>query len=189
MTIVRTSRLMAAALISFSSMAALADEPSYAYVEGGFGILDVDVSGVDSETGYFAGFSAPLGESFYAQASYEEYDFRFVDLSLIKVGLGFRTAISDSTDFNVELGYDELDGGFVESDGFRGTIGVRSAASPRFHTRAYAGYTTDSDFDEGDFLIGAEGNIPFNDQLALTIQIESYEFDVNIGRIGLRLMF
>jgi len=189
MTSIRTSRLLAAAFLASSTAAVLADEPSYAYVEGGIGFVDFDVSGASTETGFFAGFSAPVGDAFYVAANYEEYDLGPIDLSLIKASLGFRTAISDRTDFNVELGYDELDAEIADSDGFRGTLGLRSVLNPSFHTRAYAGYTTDSDFDEGDFLIGLEGNIPFNDQLALTLQLETYEFDANFGRVGLRFMF
>jgi len=184
-----SSRLLAAALFASSSTAVLADEPSYGYIEGGVGFLDVDVSGSSTETGFFAGFSAPLGDSFYVTADYEEYDLGPIDLSLFNASLGFRSAINDRTDFNVELGYDDADAEFVSGDGFRGTVGLRSVLSPRFHTRAYAGYSTDSDFDNGDFLLGLEGNIPFNDSLALTLQAETFEFDLNLGRIGLRFMF
>jgi len=184
-----TKPLLAAGLLLSVSMSVQAQQPSYSYIEGGLGFLDVDVSGASTETGFFAGFSAQLGNSFYATANFEEYDLGPIDLSLFKAGLGFRQEISNRTDLNVELGYDNTDAEIIDGDGFRATVGLRSALTSRFHTRAYAGYSTDSDFDSGEFLIGAEGNILVSDRFALTLQIESIEFDANLGRVGLRYMF
>jgi len=166
-----------------------AQEPSYTYLEGGFSLLNVDAAGSSSETGFFAGLSTELGEAFYLTAAYEEYDVGRGDLSFSEVALGFRSELNSSTDFNLELGYDRLDAGSDDLEGFRGTVGLRSAHSQRFQSRAYAGYSTDDDFDDGDFLIGLEGNLLFTDRVAMTFQAESFEFDVNFYRIGFRFMF
>lgn len=189
MTFTLGKKLIAFALLASSSMAIQAQDVSYSYLEGGVGALDFDASGTSTEAGFFAGFSAQASEALYVMGSYEEYDLGRFELSLIKLGLGFRAAINDQSDFNLELAYDEVDARFAGSDGFRATVGLRSAISRWFQSRAYAGYTTDDDFDDGDFVLGLEGNVPFNDRLALTAQAESYEFDVNIFRAGLRFLY
>jgi hypothetical protein len=184
-----TYRLLAATLLASSSMAAQAQEPSYSYLEGGFSLINVDAPGSSTETGFFAGLSTAMGEVLYLTASYEQYDVDRGDLNLFKAGLGFRTAMNSNTDLNFEIGYDRLEAGFDDFDGFRGTVGLRSAHSQRFQSRAYAGYSTDDDFDDGDFLIGLEGNVLFNDRVAMTFQAETFEFDVNFYRLGLRFMY
>ena len=184
LSIVRTAF---AGLLLTGSVAAVAEQPSYSYVEVGGGYVDVDVSGVSGETGFFGGFSAAFGENFYGRASFEEYDFSGFDLQIIKAGLGYRMPLNTRTDVNFELGYNEIDVGVADADGVRGTVGVRSRMSPRFEGGAYAGYVADS--SDGDVIVGLEGNALLTDRFAVTFQFESYDFDVNIGRVGLRLMF
>ena len=189
MTLNFTQRLLAAALLVSASIAAQAQSPSYSYIEGGFSLINVDAAGSSTDTGYFAGLSTAMGDAFYLTASYEEYDVERGDLNLFKAGLGFRTEVNSQTDLNFELGYDRLETGFDDFDGFRGTVGLRSAMSKRFQSRVYAGYSTDDDLGDGDFLLGLEGNLLFNDRVAMTFQAESFEFDVNFYRIGFRFMY
>jgi hypothetical protein len=181
--------LLAVGLLLASSTALQADEPAYSYIEGGFSLLNLDAPGSSTEAGFFGSLSTRLSDAVYVTAAYEEYDLGRGDLGLFKAGLGFRSAINDRTDFNVELGYDHLDAGSDDADGFRGTVGLRSSMSERFQSRAYVGYSTDDDFDNGDFLVGLEGNLLFTDRIAMTLQAESFEFDLNFYRLGLRFMF
>lgn len=180
-------RVAGAALLATSSLAALADEPSYTYAEVGAGWVDLDVSGVSTKSGYFGGFSAEFTDSIYATASFEEYDYDFFDLQIIKAGIGYRLPMNDRTDLNFELAYNELDVEVADTDGVRGTVGVRSRNASNFETRAYAGYVADS--DNGSYVLGVEGSLLFTDNIGLTVQFETYEFDINLGRVGLRFMF
>lgn len=180
-------RVAGAVLLATSSLAVLADEPSYTYAEVGAGWVDLDESGLSTQSGYFGAFSAKFTDDFYATASFEQYDFDFLDLQIIKAGIGYRLPMNDRTDLNFELAYNELDVEVADTDGVRGTVGVRSRASSNFETRAYAGYVSDS--DSGSYVLGVEGNVLFTDNIGLTIQLESYEFDINLGRVGLRFMF
>lgn len=170
-----------------ASGAAVADQSSYRFIEVGYADADFDVPGLSREDGFWLGFSFDLTPRFYASGSYERYSFPFEDLEIFKFMVGHRTALTGMTDLNLELGYNRIEAGSEDVDGLRGTVGFRSRFHRHFELQGYAGYVTD--FSAGDFLLGVQGNIPFNDRLAATVQFETYEFDLNIRRIGLRLMF
>lgn len=175
------------ALMLLSSSVVLASGSSYRFIEGGYAEVDFDVPGLSREGGFWFGFSFDLTPRFYFAGSYEQYSFPVEDLEIFKFMLGHRTALTGITDLNLELGYNRIDAGIADADGLRGTVGIRSRLSRFFELQGYIGYVTD--FSSGDVLLGVQGNIPFNDRAAVTLQFETYEFDLNIGRIGLRLMF
>lgn len=186
-------RGIAAAAIMAGSSLALAETPNYNFIEAGYGIIDLDGWDLSGDSGYWAGFSAQMGEPFYLSGSFQQYDLdRYrssVDLDISELIVGYRAPISDSSDFNLELGYDRLDSGPIDGDGWRASLGVRSMWANATQGRLYAGYTTDSDFNEGDYFVGAEGTYVFAERFGLTLQVESYEFDLNLIRAGFRLMF
>lgn len=176
-----------AVVMLLSSAVAFANNASYRFIEGGYGDANFDLPGLSREDGFWLGFSFDLTPRFYASGSYEQFQFPIEDLEIFKFMLGHRTALTAITDLNIELGYNRIEAGDEDVDGLRSTVGFRSRLSRFFELQGYAGYVTD--FSAGDFLLGVQGNIPFNDRLALTLQFETYEFDLDIRRVGLRLMF
>lgn len=175
------------ALMLIGSSAVLAAGSSYRFVEGGYAEADFDLPGLSREGGFWLGFSFDLTPRFYFAGSYEQYSLPVEDLEIFKFMLGHRTALTGITDLNLELGYNRIEAGSEDVDGLRGTVGIRSRLSRFFELQSYVGYVTD--FSSGDVLLGVQGNIPFNDNVAVTLQFETYEFDLNLGRVGLRLMF
>ena len=181
-----------ACLLLAGSALALAQSPNYSYIEAGYGYLDLDGS-ANSESGYWAGFSAQIAEPFYVTGSAQRYDFDTYygseEFDLLNVNVGFLAPVSDSTDFNVEIGYDDVQFDDVSSDGYRATLGFRARTSRNFQSRLYAGYSADDSFNDGQIVGGFEGTFWFTDRVAASLQFETYEFDFNIARAGLRLTF
>lgn len=190
----KTVQVATAALLLAASGLSLAEQPSYKYMEAGYGHVEIDGSTGSGEGGIWAGFSAQLADPIYISGDFQRYEIDYLrsseDLDILKVNLGYRASITGNTDFNAELGYDDLQFGDSDNSGYRASLGIRNRASSQIQSRAYAGYTIDKDDTaEGDYFIGLEAAIGFNEHFGFTLQFETYEFDVNIARAGLRLTF
>jgi hypothetical protein len=181
-----------ACLLLTGSAAAMAQSPNYNYIEAGYGYLDLD-GFANSDNGYWAGFSAQFAEPFYVTGSFQRFEFDTFrsseDFDLINLNVGFRAALSSSSDFNFEIGYDDADFADASSDGYRATLGFRARTTRDFQSRLYAGYSGDDSFSNGQFIGGAEGTLWLNERIAAVLQFETYEFDFNIARAGFRLTF
>lgn len=186
-------RGVAAAAFISGSMLAVAEQPNYNYLEIGYGVIDIDDFSLSGDDGYWGGFSAQIAEPFYLNGSYQRYSiggyWSSADLDISNLNFGYRTAISNGSDFNFELGYDRIDTGSEDYDGFRASAGIRSMWANSGQSRFYAGYTTDSDGSDGDYFLGLQGTYAFSEHIGFTLQLETYEFDLNIIRGGFRLEF
>jgi hypothetical protein len=87
---------------------AQADDLSYSYAEGGFGIVDVDAFSEDGD-GYFLGGSVGFGKNWLAYAEYSVASFDVsgveADVDEIQLGFGGHFAMNDSVDFVGKLAY------------------------------------------------------------------------------------
>ncbi len=125
---------LAALLAIFLAAPAIADRPSYNFVQAGYHSVNLDLGGgadFDGD-GYSLGGSFEIGENMFGFANYSDTGFDFsVDQKQLFAGLGWRRGLSDNTDFFAFAGYLEIDvnvpglGSFDES-GFGVGIGVRS---------------------------------------------------------------
>ncbi|RFF29382.1 outer membrane beta-barrel protein [Wenzhouxiangella sediminis] len=198
-------------LLLAASALAFAQSPTYSYIEGGAGFHDFESFDNWDREGYWAGFSVQLGDSFYVDGRAQRYsrdlfalvpttpddpDSEFVRrrvnstrLEFVNVNLGYRLPIGRRTDLNIELGVDDRSARFRDEQDYRASVGVRSRLWGRFEGRAMLSYRDKERFRSGDYLLSVEGSYHFSSLFAATLQLETDEFDTNIARAGLRLMF
>ncbi|MFY2763895.1 outer membrane beta-barrel protein [Arenimonas sp. MALMAid1274] len=165
--------LMVLALASLLPVAALAqDGPSYTWIEGDYLSTDGD-GGLDAD-GFGLRGSYEFGQSgFYGFAGYHQTDIdnTSIDAEGHEVGLGYALGVSDRTDFIGELAHQRNDLEVAKIDGFRTSVGLRSAFSERFEGLIKANYYDGSDYS-GDFTgtVGAQWR--FTDTWGITGEAE-----------------
>lgn len=102
-------KLVWAVVASLAGMATVqADDLSYSYAEGGFGIVDVDAFSEDGD-GYFVGGSVGFGTNWlgfaeYGVSSFDEQGAE-ADIDEIQIGFGGHFPMSDGVDFIGKLAY------------------------------------------------------------------------------------
>ncbi len=102
-------KLVWAVAMALAGMAsAQADDLSYSYAEGGFGIVDFDALNEDGD-GYFVGGSLGFGTNWlgFVEYSVAEFDEAGVeaDVDEIQIGFGGHFPMNDSVDFIGKLAY------------------------------------------------------------------------------------
>lgn len=181
--------LIALALVSLLPLAAHAnDELSYTYIEGAYVNIDGD-SGFDSD-GYTARGSLALGSTgLYTFGGYQrtDVDGTSLDGEGHEFGLGYGHGLSDRTDLITEIAHQRTDYDIAKIDGFRTSVGLRSAMGAGFEGLLKANYYDGSDYD-GDF----SGTVGMLFKLSQTWGITSEaEFgnNANAYLVGLRGSF
>ncbi|XQF92615.1 outer membrane beta-barrel protein [Pseudoalteromonas espejiana] len=147
-----------------ASPAALAESPNFNYVSAGY--LDGDIDGDDADGWTFDG-STLLGENFFLSGQYQTVgnsdDGVDVDFNWLSAGLGYRTAISASTDFYGLVTYENVEveasyrGSSISDDenGYGLSVGVRSMVSDNIELDGRLGYIDIADESETSFTVGA----------------------------------
>ena len=172
---------------------ALAETPSYNFIQAGY--VEVDLDGgfdVDGD-GFNVGGAFEIGDNFFGFASYQDAGFDFgIDVSTLQVGFGYHTGLTDNTSFFFRAGYAEGDvsiSGFGSADdsGYAAGIGVRSNVSDLIELALEVGY-----LDLGDGVDGTAvgGQIWFNvtDNFALGVNASAGDDETSYGA-GLRVYF
>jgi hypothetical protein len=161
------------ALFSFATIAALsptlalADQPSYNYVDAGYLRLDLDDISLDP-TGYFVRGSIEAGENWFFKAGYGTADdsSSFVDVEAdeYNVGVGYKKALGENSSFHIALDYINAEaeaknnfGGKASADenGYGVTLGVRGMVSESFELNGGIGYADVGDEDGLGLGVGA----------------------------------
>ena len=150
------NRYLVSIMALFLALPAMAESPSFNFVELGYDFVELDLGGgvdVDGD-GWAVGGSFEIGDNLFGFASYGDTGFDFsVDLTQLQIGLGWRTPLSDSTDFFARAAYlnAEIDAsgfGSIDESGYGLGIGVRSNISDLIELYgeiAYADLGSDSD--------------------------------------------
>lgn len=139
-TLVTLSLAITAAL-SFSS--ANAAELDYSYVEGG--LTHVEADGGPDADGWTVGGSAAITSNLHFYGSYAktDVDHSFIDVDILRLGLGWNTGITDRSDLVVRANYLQLDsdysGPLGEADGYEVEVGMRTAFTPQLGTSVALG--------------------------------------------------
>jgi len=130
-------RFWAVLLAIFLAAPAIADSPSYNFIQAGYQSIELDLgagSDVDGD-GYGLGVSFEIADNIFGFASFVTSDFDFgVELNQLQAGLGYRLGLTDNTDVFASLAYVyvEVEAGFfgsADDSGYGATIGVRSNVS------------------------------------------------------------
>jgi Ax21 family sulfation-dependent quorum factor len=181
--------LIALALASLLPLAASAnDQLSYTYVEGSYIGIDGD-GGFDSD-GYKLRGSLALGASgLYTFGAYQRVD---VDNTNItgdghEFGLGYGHGLSDRTDLITELAHQRTDYDFAKIDGFRTSVGLRTAMSPQVEGLLKANYYDGSDYS-GDLSATLGLQFKLGQTWGINSEVEVGS-EANSYQVGLRASF
>ena len=164
----------------------------YSYIEGGW--TEIGVKDAPDGDGWRLGGSAALGEHVHIFGSYTDAEIDnsdSFDAEIMRLGLGWNTGISDSSDLVVRANYLELDSNFpigdTSSDGYEAEVGLRSAFGARFETYAAAGYI-DTDRGDGDLYGKLGAQYKFTPRFGLVANATLSD-DANEYFVGPRLSF
>ena len=194
-------QLVLALALAALPLTAFAAEPGYTYLEAGYARLNIDVDDVGDAD--FDGFqvrgSVEAGKDFHFFGSYGSAtnDDAGIDLdfSELQLGVGYHYPLSDSTDVLAEIGYlrQELDVdefGDADADGYRASVGFRSAFNENFEGYVKGSYSG-GDFDGFSALVGAQ--VKFNPTWGLVGELEAGEMGEGVDAtkylIGVRASF
>lgn len=174
---------------------AMAERPSFSFIEIGYQSVDLDVGGgfdVDGD-GFGLGGSFEIGDDWFGFINYSSIGFDFnVDLTQWQAGAGWHTGMSDNTDFYAALAYvsAEVDApgfGSADDSGYGVAVGIRSNLSELIQLEGQIAY---ADFGDGSDSTTIGGNIWFNvaDNLALGVGAETDD-DITAFGASLRWYF
>ena len=188
-------RFLAVLLSIFLAAPAMAESPSYNFIQAGYQSIDLDLgAGFDVDgDGYSLGGSFEIGDNVFVFASYGTSEFDFgVDLNQLQAGLGYHLGLTDNTDFFASLAYVDAEveaSGFGSADdsGYGASIGVRSNVSDLIELVGEIAYV---DFGDGGDSTAIGGGIWFNltDSFALGLGAAASD-DVTSYGASARLYF
>ena len=187
------TRYLAAVIALFLVSPAMAERPSFNFIELGYDYVDLDLGGgvdVDGD-GFAFGGSFEISENMFGFASYADTGFDFsVDLTQMQLGLGWRTGLTDNTDFFARVAYvkAEIDApvfGSLDENGYGLGIGVRSNVSDLVELYGEVAYVDlGSDAEGGSVSGGAYFNVSDNVALGLSASV-----DVDVTSYGASVRF
>ncbi len=170
------SRYLAAVIALFLAFPAMAESPSFNFIEAGYQFVDLDLGGGDDVDGdgFAVGGSFEIGDHMFGFVSYADTGFDFgVDLTQLQAGLGWRTGLTDNTDFFARAAYVDAEisaSGFesLSESGYGIGIGVRSNVSDLIELYGEVAYV---DLGSGADSTAIGGGIYFNltDNFALGV--------------------
>lgn len=186
-------RYLSIGALMLSSATALAEGPSYSYIQAAYEEIDVDLGGnIDADgDGYGVAGSVAINEDWFVYAGYSSFDLEsVVDVDQVELGGGWRAPINEQTDWFVTAAYLDLKAsargfGSASDDGFGVGIGIRSMLNPAFELYGKVSY---EDVGDGDTTIAAGAWYTLTGNLALGAGIDVGD-DITGWGVGIRLYF
>jgi len=173
-------RLLSVVLVSVLSTQALAETPSFNFIEVGyvssFGV-PVDFDGFEIKGNF------EITDSIYMNAGYGN-----ADADLIILGLGYKTNISNISTLFAELDYLRVDNSFSGSGatgGYQIGFGIRSNTWDKLELKA-AAYYRDIKGSDSFFQFGTAYRL--TDSAGVYLDIET-DFDKSAYSLGVRFLF
>ena len=188
-------RYLSIGALMLSSATAMAEGPSYSYIEADYREVDIDIApGIDADgDGFGVAGSVAINDNWFVFAGYAASEFEsVVDLDQTTLGAGWNSAISEKTDWFATLSYIDLKlsaAGFgsFSDDGFGASVGLRSMLNPNFELYGSLGYSDLGDGGDGTAVTaGLWYTVAGNLALGLGAEVGS---DITTYGIGIRLYF
>ena len=188
-------RYLSIGALMLSSATALAEGPSYSYIQANYQEVDVDLGGgFDADgDGWAVAGSVAINDSWFVFAGYASSELEsVVDLDETTIGAGWHSAISQTTDWYATLAYVDLGlsargFGSISEDGFAASVGIRSMMKPNLELYGNLGYADLGDGFDGA-SIGAGLWYTVTGNLALGAGVDVGD-DVTSYGVGVRLYF
>lgn len=186
-------RYLSIGALILSSATALAEGPSYSYIQAAYQEIDVDIGGNNDADGdgYGVAGSVAINEDWFVFAGYSSFDLEsVVDLDQLEIGGGWRSPINSRTDWFVTASYLDYElsapgFGSDSEDGFGVGVGVRSMLNPAFEVFGKVSY---EDVGDGDTTIAGGVWYTVSGNLALGALLDVGD-DVTAYGVGIRLYF
>lgn len=195
--------ILASALLCTAGLAHGAESPEWNQLSVAYQATDFDG---ESMTGFALGGSALLSDNVFVVGAYSqvsddieifgdifsaEYELNYNTYSL---GLGYRHAISQSTDLFAAVSYEDVEleeeannfSSSASDDGYGLTVGFRSMVSNSFEISGSLGYVSIEDDSETTATIGAD--YYFTENVSVGIAYAAAD-DVDSALMGLSLSF
>jgi len=181
--------LLASALLGIGALPAMAETPTFDFVQVGY---ITDLSGSSDYDGFDVKGNLEITDAFYMNAGFTRTNGRSsifdVDLDVLTLGLGYKSNISDVSTIFAELDYLNLDSnfnGFDSDNGFQVGFGIRSKAIGSVELKA-VGYYRDAQSSDAFVQVGAVYD--FTEVAGVYLDIET-DFDDTGLNLGLRFSF
>jgi len=183
-------RYLSIGVLMLSSTVAMADGPSYSYIEGLY--QEVDLDGTDGD-GYTVSGSVEINESWFVFLDYSsaEIDAGFfsADFDRWALGAGWHAAISDKADWFVSASYvgAEISAGPFGSEsesGFGASVGLRSMLNPKLELTGALRYSE----PEEESALRLEGWYTLTGNFAMGLRADIGD-DISTYGLGVRLYF
>jgi len=172
----------AIASLALAPAAVFAASPDYTYIEGGY--VNSDFDGGPSADGFGIGGSAEVDENIFIFAGFSRVSDAGQDLDILTAGIGYKSAVSDTTDVNVSIAYVDVDlSGFGSEDGYALDASLRSMVSSEFELNGGITYVDLGGAGGDDTAFHVGGVYSFNDSFAVTGGISASN-DVTTFSIG-----
>lgn len=185
-------------LAAITSLSAVADEPSFNFVEGGYSDYEFDDS-LDAD-GLLLRGNAELSKDFFVAASFESLSSSInvlgqnidIDAEQLLLGLGYKMPISNSTTAYTTLSYMDvtLDSNVSDSaseDGYQVGLGIRSQLSKE--TQAYGEVTHNALDDSTSTGLSVGLRQSFTDNLGAYVEAKMDDFEGSGFGVGLSYNF
>ncbi|MGI9222428.1 MAG: outer membrane beta-barrel protein [Woeseiaceae bacterium] len=187
-------RYLSIGALMLSSAAAMAEGPSYSYIQASYQEIDIDLGGgfdVDGD-GFGVSGSVAINDSWYVFASYGSAELEnVVDLDQLGLGVGWHSPISETMDWFVSAAYVSAEvsaNGFGSADdsGYGVGLGLRSMINPRLELAGSINYADLG--DGGDTSLGLAAWYTISGNFAAGIGAD-FGDDISSYGIGIRLYF
>lgn len=183
--------LVLAAILSTVSVSAMAESPSFDYIQGGYVSWDFDgISG--NFDGFQVSVKKTIHQDFYFTGDFQSISQSSIDTTIGTFGVGYKQNISDSTALFGQLEYASVSvdvGGFfgsADSNGYQASAGIKGMVSPQVELTGAVEYLN-LDVDNTTTFVGkAAYNI--NKEIAIYADIKLEKDSTTYG-IGARYNF
>lgn len=179
--------IFALALAAALPLSAQASELSYTYVEGDYVNVDSDADGVAVRGSFNFGASDFYGFGGYGSVNLDNSN---IDIDEIELGFGYHYALNDKSHLIAELAYTNDDVGPFSIDGYRTSVGVRTAFTDKVEGLLKANFSdVENNNNKGDFSGTAGLLVKLNNTWGINGEVEFAEHNVQTYTVGIRASF